>query len=342
MSEYDESWLQAFNPNFPSEFQKALTYWEDLKQCYEKMKECLDYLQSHEKQMEELTRQIAAQMISASETRMNTKINKLQADLEDNINTQIKLVRSSIADLASNMNRFEMETNTRFLQFFSGQEQLTEELNQEIQKIYDQLSQDESAIYALESNFNTFKDHVNGMFEAELQKLLQKIDEQIARIQGDRILVTNPITGKKEGLYSVLSDIAQYHNPYPITADQFNSLNITADEFNSRNIKAIDFNNRGGLIFFNDLYFPPVWAKFASIEAELNAIQNEKWSSVISGDFMKSYAAYKELAEMFIQAFYQPLSANQFNELDLTADEFNSKNAVARTFNLYGFRENVT
>ena len=336
MSRYDSSWLQGFNPNFPSEFQEAMTYWEDLKKCYEKMRECLHYLQSHEKEMEELTKKIAAQMISASEARTNKKINTMQKELEENINKQIYLVQSSISNLYQNLNSFKMETNTRFLQFFAGQEKLTEEINQEIQKIY------ESAILNLESNFNTFKDHVNGMFESELQKLLQKIDEQIARIQGDRILVTNPITGKKEGLSSVLSDIAQYKNPYPITADQFNLLNITADKFNSRNIKVIDFNNRAGLIFFNDLYFPPVWAKFDSIETQLQAIQNEKWSSVISGDFMKPYAAYKELAEMFIQAFYQPLSANQFNELDLTADEFNSKNAVARTFNLYGFRESVT
>lgn len=341
MGPYDKSWLQGFNPNFPTEFQDAVTYYEEMKRCYEKMHECLHYLMEHEKQMEELTRQITAQMINTSEARTNTKINKVHAELEATINAQIKLVKSSIIDLSNNMDRFEMETNTRFSQFFSGLDLLTADLNQEIEKIYNQLAKAEADILSIESKFNDFKGHVTGMFADELQKINERVDEQLSRLQGDRILVTNPLTGYREGLGDVLRDLAQYQAPFPITASQFDSLALTADEFDAMNLTANDFNNRAGLIFFTRLNFPPIWAKFEAIEGELEGIKDETWASLISGRLLPPYEAYEELAQLFIGRQFSPITAAQFDALSISADDFDAKDITARVFNLYGVRDST-
>lgn len=346
MNDY-KSWLAAFNPDFPTEFSQALSYYEEMKRCYELMRQCLHYMKEHEAEvMAEVNRIITEKLKNINQQIQNSvdeldeelsqKIEALDNELKGIIEAQITSVRGQIVNLAESMNRFEVETDERFINILRGQEALTQEIQAQIESLAKEMSSFESQIYMLENNFNSFKGHILGMFDAETKKLINKIDEQIARIQGDRILVTNPLSGKREGLGKVLQEIAEYKMPYPITADEFAALHITADEFAAMHISFNEFRDRAGLIFLPRRLSMKICPKFQNLDKRIKKLEDMKWLSGLSMDAMIPYDAYLELVSYTIRNIASPISADNFTARKVTFDTMAGLNIKAEEFAIRG------
>lgn len=344
MNDY-KSWLAAFNPDFPTEFSQALSYYEEMKRCYELMREFLHYMKEHEAEvMAEVNRIITEKLkninqqiqnsVDELDAELSQKIEALDKELKGIIEAQITSVRGQIVNLAESMNRFEVETDERFINILRGQEALTQEIQAQIESLAKEMSSFESQIYMLENNFNSFKGHILGMFDAETKKLINKIDEQIARIQGDRILVTNPLSGKREGLGKVLQEIAEYKMPYPLTMDEYAALNITADEYAAMNITFNEFRDRAGLIFLPRRLSMKICPKFQNLDKRITKLEDMKWLSGISMDAMEPYDAYLELLSFVLKNLFNPITADNYAARAITVDSMEGLNITAEEFAL--------
>lgn len=343
----ERNWLNMFNPDFPTTFSDAISYYEQLKIAYDKMSECLHYLKTHEDEMaklaEKISRETAQNLVAQSESRLNSKIDGVEEKLETLISTQdaalrqliarqIQLVQDTVSQIANEMDRFETHTNNRFLNLIDGMDEITREINMRLMEITTDLSTLETSIYTLESEMNTFKMHVTGMFKNELEILTQKIDEQIARVNGDRILVTNPLSGKKEGLHKVLVDIAQYQAPFPIKFSEYNRLKITFEQYNAMKITFLDYNNRAGLIFLRQLQFPHYDDDISHLQAQIDNIYNTKWVSMLSMGLMTPYDAYRELTDYVLKNVAHPITFSDYNALEITVNDYNEKNITVNEY----------
>lgn len=352
------NWLTMFNPNFPTTFTDAASYLEQLQMCYKKMYEVLVYVQGLKDEINTLVESESKKQAAITEKKLQAEIDALEQEIQDSENRLRELIHETNSNTVLLINKTNeiirneinllKSTFENEIQLIMNQLQNQIDLQDNMNELFIQrMNELNFATQSLRVDFSNlekeqiiFKDHVNQQFSNLTDELVKKIDEQIARVQGNLILVTNPLTGQTDQLRDVLNDIAQYKQPFPITFEQFNTLRVTFEEFNAMNIRFIDFNNFAALIFWKDLNYPPFQKQIESLQKEIDELKSIKWWDYLNGDYTTPFEAYKHLVDFTISIGGTPITFDAFNERNYTFEQFNAWELTMKQFNV-DFRQIV-
>lgn len=359
-----DNWLTAFNPNFPTTFTDAASYLEQLERCYRKMHETLSYVHSLKQELAALAEEAARlefakvkdgidEDIQELELKIRVSEEKLLKMLQDNSTEMLSLIHETNDITVDLINSVTDLMDTKLLNLSVSTKTDIEELKgkllslnklvdanqahvaEELNYLMDDTTDMWKEIVSLYSEFNLFKQHVNNQFDSLCESLMRKLDEQIARIQGDLILVTNPLTGQPDQLRDVLSSIAQWKTPLPIKFKTFNSLKVGFTDFNAMHIPFLDFNNFAGLIFWKDVNYPPFIKEINSINEEIDALKKTLWWDFLTGNHISPYEAFRNLASYVIDMTGTPIAFENFNRWEYTFEQFNGWEMPIQVFNVY-------
>lgn len=336
-------WIDSFNPPIPSEYSDAMSYEEELRACHRKLVDGIRALDNAQQNLKayldgqitainaDLKNQIAqakADMMEALEQESQILQNAIQQSY-DKSQTLIMYVNRDLQNtkdaLNARLDAMEQSNSNRYDQFVS-----------DLAQVSGSISRLTSQVAVLESDQLEFKQDVLTIFDNLQSELTGIIMDQISKANSDNLLVTDPKTGQIVPLRSALQSILDIKTPYPVTADQFNSMEITADEFNAMCITADQLDDWGGMVFFERLHLTGLTQRVADLEQEVSELKNAKVGSQISGDLLSQYEYSNEIVQYMLSTKFKPITADDFNAADITAEDFNSKSLTSTQFNLYG------
>lgn len=364
MNDY-KNWLHEFKPSIPTAFENAVSYYEEMRVLYYKVKQALEYMQSQESQIRvmvtELTtalnqqhelkvkRELIQEFTTADaelEKRLNTKINSLDLKMKtlcENLKldignklhqlcVRINRNKNDIAELEQELSRFKLSTNERFQLVY---DYIRENLLDKVEGWDDKFFTLSNQFSALLISFNQFKEHVLTDVDERIHALSELVEQQIEKMNGDILMVRNPVTGARSSLRQALQDLYDYKMLFAVTADQFDSCKIPAEELDSLNITADDFDAKA-LIYLqpwlNGVNSSVVQKELDRIVDRIDSLEekaNEKWVSGLTGLWTSPYQCYMEVIDFMITHHGNPITASEFDALTITADELDAKNITA-------------
>lgn len=322
-------WLDAFNPNIPTGITDAMSYVQQLERCYKKMRDVLcevkklyakfgyydDTIDNLYKDADSHIKAEVAKQLSPFESDINDRIDDFitannewadrlaksitswQASMQQNLTQQIQFIGADLQNLREAHNRDISGLDDKIALYGLAIEQVNSTLSKDI-------ADTRALIANLETEFLKFKMHVDNQLAQRLKSMEDKLDAQIARANGDLLIVTDPTTGQLASLKDALNSLVDAGTPYPITYQQYNSIGITCQDYNARHIPYWQYNNWGGLVFLRDTQIKPevdpiweslnqAWDSISSLE---RAINDKAWLSPVNGQM-------SSLADMFAQLF---------------------------------------
>lgn len=123
---------------------------------------------------------------------------------------------------------------------------------------------------------------------------------------------TTQLHGQIDNVQNVVYNLYSYLRYFGITALEFDSLGLTVDEFDNKELTARNFDLYGKneiLVDFNRNMFSPFTGEITPLSVVINQLAN----------FHK-----------------EPITAQQFDELQLTTENFDNKNLSAYQFDWEG------
>lgn len=235
---------------------------------------------------------------------INQKLNEvIKAINEVSIEAIEKLIENAITDLKTYVD--------------SQNQMLYNYTDEEIEKLkkYSDF-QDEIVINQLTSLINEkvsfLTDYINSnidLINVEIEQKFNELKEEIDEIIIKGIDVYNPTTGRYDNIQNVVYDLYRYLRYYGITASEFDTLNLTAEDFDDKEITARNF----------DLYSKNI----------LMIDFNHYMYNPFSGEVNKITDVINQLADLHKPL---PISAGDFDLLQLTATSFDSKDLTAYEF----------
>lgn len=121
-------------------------------------------------------------------------------------------------------------------------------------------------INLLETKLNTIKTqnlelyyNLDKKLTGQIANALEDLKNQVADINGNAILVTDPTSGKRNNLKDTLANI--YSVPWwaKITTKEYDSMLLTTKNYDERKIRTIDYDSHARFIFFDELYLKKWW-----------------------------------------------------------------------------------
>lgn len=364
MNDY-KNWLHDFKPSIPTAFENALSYYEEMRVLYYKVKQALEYMQSQESQIRVMVTEITTALNqqhelkvkrelrqefttadSELEKRLNAKINSLdlkmktlcenlKLDIGDKLQqlcVRINRNKNAISDLEQELSRFKLSTNERFQLVY---DYIRENLLDKVEGWDDKFFNLSNQFSALLISFNQFKEHVLTDVDERIHALSELVEQQIEKMNGDILMVRNPVTGSRTTLRQALQDLYDYRILFPVTADQLDSCKITAEELDSLTITADDFDAKA-LIYLqpwlNGVNSSEVQKELDQIVDRIDGLEekvHEKWVSGLTGLWTSPYQCYMEVINFMITHHGNPITVTAFDNLQLTADDFDLKNISA-------------
>lgn len=153
----------------------------------------------------------------------------------------------------------------------------------------------------------------NNLLKSEFQRKIDELNEKIDNIIIENILLLDPTTGKLSNIQTVINNIYNYLRYNAITALEFDSLGITAKQFDDLHITARDFDlSSKEILIKNKNYY--MYNPFTGIYEPITSVIN------YLADFHKP----------------NPITANDFDTLDLSCSTFDDKQITAYNFDLDG------
>lgn len=323
------TWLEAFNPSIPTGITDAMAYEQQIEQIYKKMHAVLGQVKQlyarfgyYDDKIDHLEEMVdtkivgeVASQVGDAEKRLQSSINDLmdtintlaegllnglsafKHDLTEQVQQQISMVDADLQNLRAAHNRDIKNIDDKFDLYGLAIAQVNKELGQQISDI-------KSLVANLNTEFIKFKMHVDNQLMQGLKSLEDKLDAQIARANGDLLIVTDPTTGQLASLKDALNSLVDAGIPYPITYQQYNDIGITYKDYNARQIPYWQYNNWGGLVFLRDTQIKPevdpIWeslnSAWDSISALERSMHGKDWLSPVNGQM-------STLADMFAQLF---------------------------------------
>lgn len=235
---------------------------------------------------------------------INKKLNEIIKTLNEiSMDAIQELIENAINDLKSYVDR-----QDQILYNYTDEEinKLKKYSDQEDLRVINQLT----SLISQKVEFLT--DYINSnidLLNIQIEQKFEELKEEIDKIIIEGIDVYNPTTGRYDNIQNVVFDLYKYLRYYGITASEFDTLNLTADEFDEKEITARNFDLYSKnilMIDFNHYMYNPFTGEIDKITDVINQLAN----------------LHKPL----------PISAGDFDLLELTANEFDQKQLTAYQF----------
>lgn len=361
---YYPNWLNDFNPVIPTAFDNALSYHEEMKKLYIRVGEAIQYVMENEARIRSMVEELVELMVTQRDEklkerlrrewklddskiygRLDAKILSLKRSIETEIdilkrnicakfqevNMDFTRLRGEFNQLTKEVQNFYNNTNQQFVIVKDMFSQVNETLTMHTGKLAEIMNQ----VSQLYISFDDFKLHVTGIIEERFAALSDIIEEQVAKMNGDILIVTNPVTGKRDTLKKVLDDIYGYRTPFPITAKQLDDCHITATELDALHVTAKEFDDKAYLIllpWINGDKSPGYLTGIQELKDRVTVLEekvSEKWISGFTQKYETPYQCYVEIINFLQAHLARPISAKELDELNLTALELDEKHITA-------------
>lgn len=355
-------WLDYFNPPIASQFDDALSYAEQMKRLYEKVHSAIHWIKENFNDLEDRINSSTMYLVKKwvneklQEAQENNdasfqEIERRMAEYDKRITVVANhiiamkvLLEGRIQDLEDLMDVQVADIHTQIAQEASSRKdkdsQLEKKISDNMQRTINLIAAVVEAQASLQYDFRklsgewiNFKSFIENRIGELSEELKEKIEEQLSKINGDRILVHNPATGNVDSLKKVLEEIYAWKVPFPIRVEDFNALNLKVEEFNSMRITVEDFNNKAALIFLKKSQDSDAKSMAEESLRRISAIENTLWHSALSMKVLTPYQCYLELASKVIEISGKPITMEEFNEKNIRMEEFNEKNILVEQFN---------
>lgn len=226
-----------------SEFPSTNTYDSDLKEILRLYRELslkydnfLTIVEELEKKWEQIDGKITEEVEKATENiiaEVNGIVDALENKVNADIETTLKYVNDTVKTLNERMDRLNAAIENALAEVDKALEEIDGKIETEIGK-YDK---------EIQSEINHMTD---GLWEE-----IRKLNERLENITKEYPPTINPITGLKEPLDIVLSEMWYWMRVYGITAFEYDSLGLTAKEYDNLRLTAIEYDYFAKLYLMN-------------------------------------------------------------------------------------------
>lgn len=336
-------WLDAFNPNVPTTYTEALSYLEQLERNYKLLLEAICQLngireevkKEVEKWAEELRGEmkneiyVCGEMLRADMIEQNAAWYNALKNHKEDIEEDIRIINARISSM-------QVISDDRFRNILFRLEQMGFEVNEDLNAMNKELIKIKKDILDLSMQFTDFKFHIQAQVDNQIKEMINLIESQLEKINGDIIIVTNPLSGERDTLKNTLEQIAEWKTPIPIRFCDYNKLKMPYGEYNAMEITFRDYDNFAGLIFWKRLHIG-IWDdRFAALEERLERLENEKWRDLIEMGENPPEIAYRNLADTLFQLSASPITCLEYTNANITYEEYENLNTTALQYALYG------
>lgn len=336
-------WIDSFNPNIPTQFTRALSYLEEIDRCYRLMKEAIRELDGIEEELKaEYIRRIAELRKELNQNIINSENHLLEEmQLQNDIWKEMLQEHESgyYEKLSELYERQERLTGIVFESFklledmISG---LSYEIRVEIGLLQEDFIKMSNKFLKLLDDFINFKSHIQNQVDISIARMKEEIEAQLERVNGDIIIVSNPISGRKDTLKNTLIAIANWKQPIPIRFKDYNKMNITFSEYNSMEIKFSEYNNFAGLIFWERLN-KGIWDdRFKELGDRISKLENEKWRDLVTLESNCPEQAYRNAVDELFNLICEPITFSEYNLENYRFNEYNSASLKAGEYDRNG------
>lgn len=218
-------------------------------------------------------------------------------------------------------------------------------LHEHIKVADSQFAEMSGEILILESKMNALKLQIINMYDALDSKLTEQIAEaleelknQVADINGNDILVTDPTTGKSNNLRNTLANVYSGLWWAKITAKDYDAMKLNASAYDSRKITAIDFDTHARFIFFDELYLKKWWEALKEYQAEyIRGMQELNEKLTMRNPITGRISDLKDVIYDILDKLHNEwnYTANEYDHLKSTAGRFDGSKITAFEYDFF-------
>lgn len=234
--------------------------------------------------------------IAALDEKITKQLNYTIVKLEAEMKALQDSVNAIQKDLLQRMQELETKIN---LELAENKAWVTTQINALIDSVNKQIT-------ALHEMIVTCEAEVKAYVDQEIQKVIDMIPE----ISNPKVV--NPITGKLEPLQEVLNFLVDVFKQCAWTAMEFDNEGLTTQEFDDFKLTALEFDINGKCKQFKD-------PRFYMHNPATGTLQ-----------------FYQEVIKWLISLHQDSITAEKFDSLELTVNEFQAKNLTAYEFDFNG------
>lgn len=253
----------------------------------------------------------------------------------DILNNNIKIVDSKLQPLKSELKIY---TDLKFSECKGLIAQHREEVDTKIELIKGDVTAVETKLTEMQATVIKLNLSLEKELKQEIANALEELRNQVADINGNDILVTDPTDGKKNNLRNTLSNI--YENPWwaKITAEEYDSMGLNASAYDSRKITAIDYDSHARFIFFDELYMKEWWEALKEYQAEfINGLQELNAKLKMRNPITGRITDMKEVIYDILDKLHNEwnYTANEYDHLKVQAGNFDGRGITAFEYDFF-------
>lgn len=326
MFQHPSGRVVALTPKIlPAVFNDALTYYEQLHIINDKLTEVIDEFNTWGTETLDAANAYTDQQVAVLKQHTDAQIAAIQVS----INAQFAQLKAEI----------EAELDNALAEFQQEAQALLAKLNEELTNFNSIINNMQIDINVLFDMLGRLRIEMNNEISAQINAVMKKIDEALASKLGSSIVVFNPYRKQLTNLDMVLADLfAITYRMFSLTVDEYRSLQLTVDEYAALQITANDYLYKARFLFFRQLYFPDIDARFIEvynyINMEVAALdKNHYMISPFDGVVTPINRVVYQLARLHMYG----ITANQYRDALLTVDEYKSKQITAHDYAWNGY-----
>lgn len=336
-------WLDSFNPNIPTQFTRALSYLEEIDKCYRLMREAMMELDGIEEELKaEFIKRIAE---------LRKELNQNIINSENNILTEMQIRNDiwkemlkehegkyyeKLNELRDRQERLEGIVFESFEILEDKILELNGDMRDEFSNIHENFIRIDNEFMEFLDKFINFKSHIQSQVDTSIERMREEIEAQLERVNGDIIIVSNPITGERDTLKNTLIAIANWKQPIPIRFKDYNKMKIKFREYNSMEIKFSEYNNFAGLIFWEKLN-KGIWNdRFKELGGRISRLEGEKWRDLVTLESNPPEQAYRNAVDELFNLVCQPITFSEYNSGRYNFNAYNTTGIKAAEYDKNG------
>lgn len=231
--------------------------------------------------------------------------------IDERISIQLSIYDQRIKDLQNQIDKLYEEINKDdgVLGMLEAMGLRIDDLQNQINNLQHTLNDE---VFKLLNMLHEYKHSIDAILAKETDRLEKYIYDTVTKL--DRLDVVNPITGIFEDIQNVLDDIvAIVSNSYGITALQYDSLGLTAMDYDRLFITAEEYSTKGYFQLYQKLSFAIVRNPFTGL--------NDSFQNVLN--------SLTELHKCFITAL-------EYDNKQLTAEDYDKMRLTAFAYDWFG------
>lgn len=177
-------------------------------------------------------------------TRLQTRLDTIEAELKEYIDTYIEQIRSEVNEEISELREtLETELTNTIHEFESELSSLQTRIESELSNFRTEVNE---LVARVDTEIALFKDYIddkNELTYTELIAITNDLQRQINNLAFSLPTLYNPAKGNIDSIQNIINDYWIYlRQPNDLTAIEYDNINITAGEYDSLSISAREYD----------------------------------------------------------------------------------------------------